>query len=159
MQTVARWGRCIPQTLWRRMARLGIEKFSLCWHPKVHHTQCQRYWQPVRSGIALGPPKLKFLQRFYQNPQYKCPATAYPLRDFHEIYRVCTSLQYALTVKIWMDLLKGLQSYRRFKLRVWFRPNFQHPLAAILRQTPKVLHAQERAKCWVFCLSVCPSHC
>ena len=40
---------------------------------------------------GVGPPKLKFLLRFDQNVEYKRPAGAYPLRDFHKIRRVCTS--------------------------------------------------------------------
>ena len=66
---------------------------------------------------GVGPPKLKFLLRFDQNVEYKRPAGAYPLRNFHKICRVCTSFQGALGVKIWLDLLKGLWSYGGFKLR------------------------------------------
>jgi len=61
-------------------------------------------------------PKLKFLLRFDQNVEYKCPAWAYPLHDFHEICRVCTPFQDALAVKILLDLLKGLRSYGGFNL-------------------------------------------
>jgi len=50
-------------------------------------------------------PKLKFLLRFDRNVEYKHPAGAYPLRDFHNICRVCTSFQDALGVKIVLDLL------------------------------------------------------
>jgi len=39
---------------------------------------------------GVGPPKLKFLLRFDQNVEYKRPAGAYPLRDFHKFCRVCT---------------------------------------------------------------------
>ena len=49
--------------------------------------------------------------------EYKRPAGAYPLRDFHKICRVCTPFQDALGVKIWLDLLEGLWSYGGFKLR------------------------------------------
>jgi len=56
---------------------------------------------------GVGPPKLKFLLRFDRNVEYKRLAGAYPLRDFHKIYRVCTSFQDALGVKICLDLLKG----------------------------------------------------
>ena len=59
------------------------------------------------KGIA--PPKLKFLLRFDQNVEYKCPAGAYPLRDFHKICIVCTPFQDALAVKILLDLLKVLK--------------------------------------------------
>jgi len=41
-----------------------------------------------------------FLRTFYQKSEYKRPAGVYPLRDFHEIRRVCISFQDALTVKI-----------------------------------------------------------
>ena len=64
---------------------------------------------------GVGPPKLKFLLRFDRNLEYKRPAGAYPLSDFHKICRV--SFQDALGVKIWLDLLKGLWSYGGFKLR------------------------------------------
>ena len=79
------------------------------WHAKFHPHRC--------NDKGVGPPKLKFLLRFYQNVEYKRPAGAYPLHDFHKICRVCTSFQDALGVKIWLDLLKGLWSYGGFKLR------------------------------------------
>ena len=41
---------------------------------------------------GVGPPKLKFLLRFDRNVEYKRPAGAYPLRDFHKVCTVCTSL-------------------------------------------------------------------
>ena len=44
---------------------------------------------------GVGPPKLKFLLRFDRNLEYKHPAGAYPLRDFHKICRVCSSFQVA----------------------------------------------------------------
>ena len=63
---------------------------------------------PSVQGQGCRTPKLKFLLRFDRNLEYKRPAEAYPLRDFHKIYRVCTPFQDALGVKIWLDLLKGL---------------------------------------------------
>ena len=63
---------------------------------------------------GVGPPKLKFLLRFDRNVEYKRPAGAYPLRDFHKIRRACTSFQDALGVKTWLDLLKALWSYGVF---------------------------------------------
>jgi len=56
-----------------------------------------------------------FLLRFGQNVD-KRPAGAYLLRNFPKICRVCTPFQYALAVKISLDLLKGLRSYGGFKL-------------------------------------------
>jgi len=76
---------------------------------KFHHHRC--------NDKGVGPPKLEFLLRFDRNLEYKRPAGAYPLRDFHKICRVYTSFQDALGVKILLDLLKGLWSYRGFKLR------------------------------------------
>ena len=67
---------------------------------------------------GVGPQKLKSLLRFYRNLEYKRPAGANPLRDFHKICRVCTSFQDALGVKIWLALVKGLWSYGSFKLTV-----------------------------------------
>ena len=78
-------------------------------HAKFHPHRC--------NDKGVGPPKLKFLLRFDRNLEYKRPAGAYPLRDLHNIGRVCTSFQDALGVKIWLDLLKGLRSYGGFKLR------------------------------------------
>jgi len=62
-------------------------------------------------------PKTEILLRFDQNAEYKRPAGAYPVRDFHKICRIGTPFQYALAVKIWFDLLDELWSYGGFKLR------------------------------------------
>jgi len=70
-------------------------------YAKFHPYQC--------NDKVIGPPKLKFLLRFYQNSEFKRPTGAYALRDFHKICTYCTLFQVALAVKIWMDLLKGLQ--------------------------------------------------
>ena len=40
------------------------------------------------NGKGVGPLKLKILLIFGQNVEYKRPAGAYPLRDFHEICRI-----------------------------------------------------------------------
>jgi len=37
------------------------------------------------NGMAW-PPKLKYLLTFDQNVEYKRPAGAYPMRDFHQIF-------------------------------------------------------------------------
>ena len=50
------------------------------------------------------------------NVEYKRPAGAYPLRDFHQICRVCASFHNALSAKMSLDLLKVLWSYWGFKL-------------------------------------------
>ena len=73
-------------------------------HAKFHPHRC--------NDKGVGPQKLEFLLRFDQNVEYKRPAGAYPLRDFHKLCRVCTSFQDALGVKILLYLLKGLWSYR-----------------------------------------------
>jgi len=41
---------------------------------------------------GIGPQKLKFLLIFDQNVEYKRPAGAYPLRYFHNICRIYTSI-------------------------------------------------------------------
>ena len=91
--------------------KFGMEEGTegLLLHAKFHPHRC--------NDKGVGPPKLKFLLRIDRNLEYKRPAGAYPLRDFHKICRVCTSFQDALGVKIWLDLLKGLRSYGGFKLR------------------------------------------
>ena len=77
------------------------------------HAKCH----PHRfSDKGVGPQKLKLLLRLDQNVEYKRPAGAYPLRDFHKICRMCTSCQDALGFKISLDLLKGLWSYGSFNL-------------------------------------------
>ena len=87
--------------------KFGIEEGTLL-HAKFHSHRCNY------KGIGLQ--KLKFLLRFDQNVEYKRPAGAYPLRDFHNICSVCTTFQGALGVKILLGLLKGLWSYGGFKL-------------------------------------------
>ena len=61
-------------------------------------------------------PKLKLLLRFDQNVEYKRPAEAYPLCDFHKICRACRTFQDALALKILLDVLRALWSYEGFKL-------------------------------------------
>jgi len=73
---------------------------------------------PIGATIRVQCPKTEILLRFDQNVEYKRPTRAYPLRDFHNNYRVCTTFQDALVVKILLDLLKGLWSYGGFKLTV-----------------------------------------
>ena len=48
-------------------------------HAKFHPHRC--------NDKGVGPPKLKFLLRFDRNVEYKRPAGAYHLRDFHKICR------------------------------------------------------------------------
>jgi len=72
-------------------------------HAKFHTHRC--------NDKGVGPQKLKCLLRFDQNVEYKRPAGAYPLRDFHKIRRVCIPFQDVLAVKISLDLLKGLWGF------------------------------------------------
>jgi len=87
---------------------MGV-KFGMEEGTEFHPHQC--------NDKGVGPPKLNFLLRFDRNVEYKRPAEAYPLCDFHKICRVCTSFQDTLGVKILLDLLEGLWSYGGFKLR------------------------------------------
>ena len=97
---------------------------------KFHPHQC--------NDKGVGPSKLKFLLRFDRHVEYKRPAGAYSLRDFHKICRGCTSFQDALCVKIWLDLLKGLWSYGGFKLGGRVSPKFSAtPSGETMRQTTK----------------------
>jgi len=81
--------------------KFGIEEGTECplLHAKFHPHRC--------NDKGVGLPKLKFVLIFDQNVEYKRPAGAYPLRDFHKICRVCTTFQDALDVKIWWDLLES----------------------------------------------------
>ena len=51
--------------------------------------------------------------------EYKRPAGAYPLHDFHKICRVSTAFQDALGVKILLDLLKGRRNYASDPQTFW----------------------------------------
>jgi len=110
---------------------------------KFHSHRC--------NDKGVGPPKLKYIftqiWSFDQHVEYKRPAGAYPLCDFHKICRICTSFQDAFAVKISLGLLKGLWSYRGFKLRGSGYPKFSAPPSGeTMRQTPKVLEVQERGR-------------
>ena len=84
----------------------------------VSHAPGQTHgFHPHRcNDKGIGPLKLKILQIFGQNVEYKRPAGAYPFCDFHKICRICTSFQDALAVKVSLNFLKGLWSYGHFNL-------------------------------------------
>jgi len=63
-----------------------------------------------------------------QHVEYKHPAGAYTLHDFHKINTICASFQYALVVKVSLNLPKGLRSYRGFNLTGSGYPTFSVPL-------------------------------
>jgi len=102
--TLHRWGWNLA---WKRGPKVPSSIGPLL-HAKFH---------PIGATTRVYPQKLKFLLRFDQNVEYKRPAGAYPLRDFHKICKVCTTFQDKLGVKIWLDLLEGLWSYGGFNLR------------------------------------------
>ena len=104
----------------------------------------------------------------------------YPLHNSHKICRIYTSFQDVLTVKTWMDLLKGLRSYGGFKLRGSDYPRiFSAPSGETMHWTQKRFRGARtcsgscitvpsleelgfhplsgKAKRSVFCLSVCSS--
>ena len=91
--------------------KFGMEEgtFGSLLHATFHPHRC--------NDKGVGPPELKLLLRFDRNVEYKRPAGAYPLLNFHKICRVSTQLQVALGVKILLDLLEGLWSYGGFKSR------------------------------------------
>jgi len=77
--------------------------------------------------------------------EYKRPAGAYPLRDFHKICRICNPFEDAIAFKILLDLPKGLWSYGGFKLTGSGYPKFSVPLAVKRCVRPqKVFKVQER---------------
>jgi len=75
-----------------------------------------RWTDGVKFGTEVPSPVPNFtpigamvgVLKFDQNVEYKRPAGAHPLRDFHTVGRVCTTFQAALAVKISFYLLKGL---------------------------------------------------
>ena len=92
-------------------------------------------------------PKLKFLLTFDRNLEYKRPAGAYPLRNFHKICIICIPFQDPLAVKISLDLLKGLWSYGVLSSGNLVTPKFSAPLAAKLCARPTIVfEVQERAR-------------
>ena len=110
------------------------------------------------------------------------PHRGVSLARLSRIWGVCTSFQFALTVKIWMDLLKGLRSYGSFKLRGRVSTKLSAlPSGETVRWTRKSFEVLERTwgplspcqvwwgsdftHCWgsqkhlVFCLCVSLSLC
>jgi len=98
--------------------------WSEIWHRSPPPCQIS---SPLVQRLGIGHPKLKFLLRFNQNVEYKCPAGAYRLCEFDEICRLCTSFQDAFAVKISLDLIKGLWSYGGFKVSGSGYPKFSAP--------------------------------
>ena len=99
-------------------------------HAKFHPHRC--------NDKGVGPQELKFLLRFDQNVEYKRPAGAYPLRDFHKICRLCTRFQDVSAVKNWLDSLEGLWSYGGFNFRgSGFPQIFSATSGKTMRQTPR----------------------
>jgi len=122
----------------RHVAPIGALLVPLL-HTKFHPNRCK--------DKGVGPQKLKSLLRFDQNVEYKCPAGAYPLGNFHNICRVCTTFQDSLGVKIWLDLLEGLWSHGGFKLRgSGFPQIFSAPSGKTMRQTRKRFRGART--CW-----------
>ena len=119
--TLHRWG---WNLVWTKGRRLQGE---------FHPHQC-------RSG-DVGPPKW----RFYAISEYKSltDTGAYPLRSFHENFRVSGPLHGPLIINIW-GFAQGVGSHTGL-VGVRFPPNFQRPLAAKLYVgSENVLEKQER---------------
>jgi len=57
---------------------------------------------PIGAKISVQVPKTEHFTKSWN-------INAYPLSDFHEICRLCTSFQVASAVKTWVDLLDGLR--------------------------------------------------
>jgi len=64
--------------------KFGLEEGFLL-HAKFHPHRC--------NDKRIVPPKLKLVVRLDQNVEYKRPAGAYPVRNFHKICRVSTPFQ------------------------------------------------------------------
>ena len=86
-----------------------------------------------RNDKVVGPQRLTFLVRFDQNVEYKRPAEAYPLRDFHKICSVCTPFQEALAVKTRYKFCKICKNHARdTPLRGVYIPHFNQIRVEIL---------------------------
>jgi len=146
----------IARSATRRYLSYSEADFEFFFAPQRRHVRCtdggeiwhgggeRAKFHPHRcNDRGIGPPKLKFLLRFDRNVEYKCPAGAYPLRDFHQICRICTPFQDALAVKILLDLLKGYGVMGVLSWRGLVIPKFSAPLSGeTMRQTPKGLRAR-----------------
>ena len=54
------------------------------WHGEVPYP-LPNFTPSVCNSQGIGPPKLKFLLRFDENVEYKCPAGAYPLQSLYPV--------------------------------------------------------------------------
>ena len=89
---------------------------------------------PIDAGIGVWDPKT---ENFDEISEYKRPAGAYPLRDFHEICSIFRLFEATSAVKIWTESHKGLQRYGAFNLRELVSPKFSASLSGeTIRQTP-----------------------
>jgi len=99
-------------------------------HATFHPHRC--------NDKGVGPQKLKFLLRFDQNVEYKRPAGAYPLHDFHKICRVCTTFQDALGAKFGWICSRACGVMGGFRFRGLVTPKFSTPPSGeTMYQTPK----------------------
>ena len=127
----------------RHVAPMGV-RFGTA--PPKSPPSCQISPPSVQSQ-GYRTPKLKFLPRFDQNVEYKRPARAHPLSDFHKICKIYSPFQCALVVKTLLDSVKGLWSYGAFKMTGFgYAQIFSAPSGETMCQTPKVLEVQERAR-------------
>jgi len=83
-------------------------------------------------------PKTDILLRFHQNLDYKRPAGAYPLRDFHKICRVYMSFQDASGVNF-LAFAQGVMELWGFQVEgVGLPPKFSAaPSCETMRQSPQ----------------------
>ena len=96
---------------------------------------------------GVGPPKLKFLLRFGRNLEYKRPAGACPLRDFHKTCRVCTPFQVRWVLKLGWICSRGYGVMGVLSSGGLFTPKFAVPPSGdTMGQAPKDLEVQERAR-------------
>jgi len=87
---------CITKLITGSIAHSASRQHLICSQADFevfHPTGATRCTDGVKFNKGAGPQKLKFLHRFDQNVEYKCPAGAYLLRDFHKTCRVCTPFQ------------------------------------------------------------------
>jgi len=117
--------------------KFGTGVKSGTWRGPRSHPPCQ-ISPPSVQRLGYRTPKTEILLRFDQNVEYKRPAGAYPLRDFHKICIAWTPFQDALAVKILLDLLKGYGVMGVLSWRGLVIPKFSAPSSGkTMYQTPK----------------------
>jgi len=140
---------------------------------------CTKFHPHRYNDKSIGPPKLKILLKFDQTLDINSQQEAYPLRDVHEICRICTSFHSALVFAIGWICSRGYEVMEILSWGVGFPHIFSAPSSETMHRIPKHFRGAGtwsrfsitvsslvrlgfhpppgRPKTFLFCLSVCLS--